>query len=393
MLALGLVLLAAILVQLLSALGLGKPDPSAQLRQAAALTSLGSPPDDVARGEALARQVLDRGPMEARVLSLLAQVREDGGKTVESERLMRAAADLSHRDALADLWLFKRGMSAKRYDDAFTHADALLRRDLDGYRPVMRALYAAAADDPAALAPLARRLALSPTWRVAFFEVLFAGPAQPFTYPLFDAMVAAGSPPTTAEMDLFLRRLVRDGAYEQAYLFWLLSLPRESLNNLGYVFNGDFGGPAMGEPFGWKTTGNAGGAASIETAPGGGKALLVSADGYTPAVFAQQLVVLPAGRYQLTGRVQAPVNAPVGVLAWTLTCLPKRELIMTVPAQSLDGGGWRRFTATFTVPAGCAGQMLTLRGEPGDRRTTLAVWYDDLAILPVRGAPAAEVSP
>ena len=391
LLAVGAALSVAIVLQALPALGLGQPDPAVQLRRAAGLMTLSPSAADLARGEAMARDALDRAPMSSRAISLLGQARERGGKAAEGERLVKAAYALNHRDPVADLWLFDQALRARRYDEAFLHADALLRRDPVGYDPIMDAVYAAAAD-PAALKPLAARLAPSPPWREPFFVMMFARRAQPFTYPLFEALRTAGSPPTDAEMGQFLRSLVRDERYDQAYLFWLLSLPRGAMENLGYIFDGEFEGRPMGEPFGWRVMGNAGGAASMEAAPGGGKALLVNSDGYTPGAFAQQLIVLPPGRYQLTGRVQTPPNAPVQVLAWTLSCLPKSDPLVSVPTAPTDGA-WRRFSAAFTVPAGCTAQTLALKAQAGELRTSMTIWYDDLSILPVRGAQVAEARP
>lgn len=385
LLAVGAGLSVAIVLQALPGLGVGRPDPAVQVREANAQMLWAASPQDLAAVQAKAREILHRSPMEPQAVSLLAQGLVRTGHPAEAERMFRAATTLSHRNTTADLWLFDQAMRARRYEDAFTRADAVLRRDTQGYLSVLETMHTAARD-PDALKPLAARLALAPSWRVTFFDLLYGRSTTPaFVYPLFDAMREAGSPPTHAELEGYLRVLSRDGQYEQAYLAWLLSMSPEALESLDYVYDGEFDGRPATAPFGWKLGGSAGGGSAMEAAPGGGRALMINSDGYTPAVFAQQLMVLPPGRYQLTGTVQAPANAAAGELAWSVSCLPAKNELMQAPARPTDG--WRRFSAPFTVPlTGCKAQMLALKSQPGERRTTMAVWYDKLAVQPAGDA-------
>jgi tetratricopeptide (TPR) repeat protein len=385
LLAIGAGLSVAIVMQALPGLGVGRPDPAVQVRQAAAQMNWPSPQDQ-ASAQATAREALSRSPMEAQAVSLLAQGLIQAGRRAEAERMFRAATALSHRNTTADLWLFDQAMRAQDYEEAFNRADAVLRRDDQAYLPLFDAMYSAARD-PAALKPLAARLALAPPWRVVFFARLFTPNTAPaFVYPLFDAMREAGSPPTHGELEGYLRVLAREEKYEQAYLVWLLSMQTETLESLDYVYDGEFDGRPATAPFGWKLGGGAGGGAVLEDAPGGGRALMVNSDGYTAGTYAQQLLVLPPGQYQLVGAMQAPANAAAGELGWSVACVSATpEVLAQAPARPTDG--WRRFSAAFTVPAGgCKAQMLTLKSHPGERRTTMAVWYDKLAVQPVRGS-------
>lgn len=380
----GLVLAVGVVAQGLGALGIGRPDPSVELREAVALLPQAQGETDYRAIENRARAVLDRSPLQARALSLMATARDRRGRSGEAGRLIDAAGTLSRRDNVANLWLFGRAMERADYETALSHADALMRRDIDANRPVM-AVIVSAARDPAIIEPLAKRLALSPSWRNTFFEFTLRNPLPPFVYSLFGAMQAQGAPPTAGEMGAYLGRLVQAGDYEQAYLAWLLSLSSDGLKDLAYVYDGTFEGRETIPPFGWTFKTGAGGLAVIEDAPGGGKALLVNSNGYTQADFATQLVVLAPGVYRLTGRMQGSQRADAGGLGWTLICEVSGAVLLDAPAQPTNGR-WRPFSAVFTVPAGCPAQKLKLRSGSGAGRAALDVWYDDLAIAPAREA-------
>ncbi|HEX6860396.1 MAG TPA: hypothetical protein VF138_09410 [Caulobacteraceae bacterium] len=389
--ALGVALGLAILLQGASAMGFWRPDPAIQTERAAGLLLWAQTPVDAEPAVALARQALQRAPLLTRAADVIAGAYFLDGKTGQAAALYSAAAAANHRDAAASTWLFQRALSAGRYDEAFTLADATLRRDADAARPLMGSLYTTAAAEPAALQALAKRLALSPPWRPLFFDDLFAGRGSPaIIYPLFDAMRASGSPPTTHEVQGYVTLLTRAGRYEQAYIAWLLSLGPAGVQRLRYIYDGGFEEAPTIDPFGWTLGGGAGGGAAIEDAPGGGHGLLVSWDGYAASTFARQQLLLPPGRYRFAGRMLAPDNAAVGGLKWTLTCLPSAKVLdMTVTGT---GGDWRKFSQSFEVPAGCETQRLTLASAGGERRTTLAIWFDDLAVEP-GGAEGGRVQP
>ena len=374
----GAALTVAVVLQMLPALGVGG-DPANRVREADEALLLARTPADLEAAAQSARSALASAPLTARAVTILAQTREQQGRSGEVEPLMRMAARLSHREDVPDLWLFDRALRARRYDEAFIRADAVLRRDELRHRRLFPVLHQAAID-PAAVKPLAARLALRPAWREFFFHSLFYGQAMPgFVYPLFEAMEEAGSPPAKVELEGYLIALARNERYEQAYLTWLLSMSPQALGRMQYVYDGAFNGEPAVAPFGWQLRGSAGGNAVMEEGPGGGRSLLINSDGYTAATFAEQLLVLPPGAYRLSGRIRAPANAAAGELGWTLTCRPASQPLLSAKAQPTQDQ-WRRFTADFSVPAGCPAQMLSLNSTAGERRTSMTVWFDDIAV-------------
>lgn len=365
-------------------MGLGRPDSDEQLSQASdALTTAVTEPQFGAVEEA-AQDALSRAPLSASAVSLMGLAEAQQGRRDRARMLMGAANALSHRDSASDLWLFEDALQAHRYAEAFRHGDALLRRDQGANLPVMFAMISAA-NDPAAIEPLARRLVTNPGWRFSFFYNAIRPPLPTYIDTLFQAMRKAGSPPTEDEMERFLNQLAATGDYEHAYLYWALTLSPAELSDLGYIYDGDFEGRNTLTPFGWKLLSNDAGAARISAAPGGGQALEVESDGYAKGTVASQLMVLPPGAYRLVGRTQTTSEDAADVLRWTVSCA-NGPTLAEAPAGP-PGPQWRRFEVAFVVPAeGCTGQWLNLKAESSTRHDGVTVWYDNLNAVPSREA-------
>lgn len=373
-------------MQMATVLGLGRSDPADEIQQASDALSMAVSETQFGAVEEEGRSALSRAPADASAVSLLGLAEAQQNRSGQAAAFMKAASALSHRDTAADLWLFERAIAARRYAEAFRHGDALLRRDQVAYQPIMTAM-AKAANDPAAIKPLAERLSHNPSWRMNFIYWATRGPTARFMYPLFDAMRAAGSPPTQEEVEMFLNQLAANGDYQHAYLFWLLSLSPHELANLGDVYDGDFEGRTTLAPFGWTFASNAAGVARIATSPTGSQALEVDSDGYASDVLASQLLVLPAGRYHLSGKEQTSAGDATDAFRWFLTCTGGAALI-ELP-MGPPHAGWRGFGGDFEVPPeGCPGQLLTLKAFAGERNGGVTVWYDDLNVTPIHAETA-----
>ena len=330
-------------------------------------------------------KVLRREPLNSIAISLLANIRLRQGKDAAGEALMVAAERINHRENIADLWLFDRLLARKDYEGAFRAADALLRREKAFSQQLFPQLISSM-NDPKALDALAKRLAKGPDWRPGYTDAIGQSTTNTQSvFRLLAAIKAAGGQITHDEMASVVARLVSLGRFEEAYLDWLILMPDEATAKLAYVYDGDFENLPDARPFGWALSGGTG--AYVETPPGhGDDALHVNYAGQANPDFAAQLVVIPPGRYELTGEVMTSSRDTEGKLAWQINCMDGlRTPLLSAPAPAADGQ-WRSFSIAFTVPAGCQAQGLALRRVGLQRTPELDIWYDKLNIRPAGGA-------
>ncbi len=335
--------------------------------------------NELAAVQTLALAALNTSPAESRGASLLAEVRLQQGRAKEAEALMRAAAALSRRDDAADLWLYLRALEDLRYGEAFDHADALLRRQQDERRAIVRAMFPYLGD-PAAFKALEARLALGPSWRVAFFERLVdESPDPAAAFPMLAALKTSAHPPTVGELSQLLSRLIADHRYEQAYLTWTLLMPADQLARQGNLQDGGFDGWAPTPPFGWNFDSDQGGGGEIaDIGAGKGSALHINYDGRKEQWLVRQLMVLPPGDYRLSGRFRTEAG---GRTAWQVICQGPSGKLAELPIGSSQGQ-WRGFSLDFTIPADeCAGQSLVIQGKPAQVDAPIEAWFDDIAVV------------
>lgn len=379
-----LLLAAAILSQVPAArLGLQADGGDSQARDLARLgaeqLTAARTPDQLAEAERLGRRALDLAPVESRGASLLGMVRLRQGRTADGDALLRIAAQLSHRDDDADRWAYFQALRERRFAQAFTHLDALLRRQNGARKAMVRTVFPYLGDRAAVTALLAR-LAEGPAWRGAFFERLIDESTDgAAAFPLLSALKSTPHPPTKTETSQMLAKLVEQRRYEEAYLTWTLLMPPEELARQGNIQDGGFDGWTAPRPFGWNFDSDQGGGGQIaDLGQGKGSALRVTYDGRKDQWLVRQLLVLPPGDYRLTGRYRTRAG---GRMSWQLICQgpPGKVAEMPVP----DGGdGWQPFRLDFTVPAeGCAGQSLVLEGSPAQLDVPAEAWFDDIAVV------------
>ncbi len=347
----------------------------------------------------LARRAVVADPLAESALHLLAAVADLKGKGERADALMRLADERSRRDAGAQLWLFARRIADRHFDAALGHADAVLRTRPDLATRLWPPLTALAADG-AARPALVAALAADPPWRDRFLsELPRRAPSAPVTYAVLAGLQATRSPPRAAELRPYLAQLVAGGDFELAFLAWLHFLPPQRAAALPYVYNGDFELPLTGLPFDWMIAPVKGAATDIVATgrPDRGKALrVVFADRRVAYRQVSKLLVLPPGRYQLTGLVAADDLVNRRGIGWRVFCAQgdRRSLGETGPVAGTFG--WRPFAASFAIPStGCRAQWLRLELAARiavEQRVSGAVWFDHLAIRRLDTAAAGTAS-
>ena len=213
--------------------------------------------------------------------------------------------------------------------------------------------------------------------------------------PLFMKRVAAASA-KPAETACLVERLRGAGRWEEAYQIWLNTLPRERMNDIGFVFNGSFEFAPSGVGFDWMPTRQpereVGHAVEMARSTGGAgrRSLKVSYNGkrQVGSPIAQYLALAP-GRYELAGLGRSDgMRAGRGV-HWTVRCVSEgvSGAVIAHSERFTGSSEWRPFNVELTVAPACRGQILQLEPvgvEESPAYITGAAWFDDLALREVR---------
>src|SRR5581483_1891723 len=117
------------------------------------------------------------------------------------------------------------------------------------------------------------------------------------------------APADDEEAGFLVGRLIGDDDAQRARSVWAALLPGQAAPQTAGLYDGDFAPRPGAAPFNWRLA--AGGEAVAERAqpprplPSGGApaALHVQFTPTTPARLAEQMLLLPPGRYRLTGAV------------------------------------------------------------------------------------------
>jgi tetratricopeptide (TPR) repeat protein len=167
-----------------------------------------------------------------------------------------------------------------------------------------------------------------------------------------------------------LTSLISRGQFAQAHALWR-RISGLRPNSTG-LFNPQFERIAAPPPFNW--TFSSGKFGITEPAPPG--KLQVMYFGRDDAELASQLLLLAPGPYELRMKIswQNP-NIETSGLAWTLTCSPAARPLLSLPLSAADKDTGA-LSGTFTVPANCPAQKLSLVGVaqelPVERQATIS---------------------
>jgi hypothetical protein len=149
-------------------------------------------------------------------------------------------------------------------------------------------------------------------------------------------------------------QLVAEGNFAKAYETWrAVAGVRRGARGL---FNPTFEKISPPPPFNWRFA-SSGGVAE----PLGDGRLRVTFYGSENTALADQLLLLPPGRYQLNMDVSGQFGEESAV-AWLLVCLPSGNSILNLPVDQAASN----VKGTFSVEAGCTAQRLELIGSASE---------------------------
>ncbi|HEY7851684.1 MAG TPA: hypothetical protein VIB82_01840, partial [Caulobacteraceae bacterium] len=366
----------------------GGPNPDALAALAAARFADTTVPGHDALARLYAARALRAAPLNAAALRILALEAERADDDRAAGALMRIGDRDSRRDLLTQLWLFGNATETRDWPAASRHADALLRQEWTLAATVYPVMILAL-KDPRAAGPFADRLRARPDWRRTFLKsIAVADP--PGAARLFEALAAAGDPPTEAESGVLVGRLVAQGDYGGARAEWLRLLPHGAPVGRDLIYDGGFLALPGASPFNWRLISADGANAELGKSADGASALHVQAPAARTAALAEQLLVLPPGPYRLSGKVRIEAAPSDDRFSWRVACAGRPDTALGEARQAPGAQGWRPFTADFTVPAsGCPAQWLRLDGLAHEGFETTEAWYRSLRVTPLASASPA----
>lgn len=338
---------------------------------------------------------LRENPADVAALLLAARDFESGMRPEEAARAYAAAYQLAplDRDVLqaASAFYLAHGRSGE--------ALALLGRLVEHYPTTHERAFPVIADllaRPGHAAATESILARDPAWLGPFIVSTCKRGVDPAVLaPLLMRRVTAASA-RPAETDCLVERLRGAGRWDEAYQVWLNSLPRERLNDVGFIFNGSFEYAPSGVGFDWvptrQTEREVGHSVDMPRTTGGAgrRSLRVGYNGKrqvgTPIA---QYLRLPAGRYEFSGVGRSDgMRAGKGVY-WTIRCVTDGIPGAPIAASErfIGSSDWRKFASALDVAPSCPGQLLQLEAvgaEDSPAYVTGAAWFDDLALRTAR---------
>jgi hypothetical protein len=320
-------------------------------------------PDDFARLEAEATRAIASNRLDARLFSILGEIKVQQGDE-DARRYVAQALRLSKTETYAlersIVWALEDGRTA----DAVSEINTLLRRWPERFGQVSNA-FPAILSDQHGFAAVTNALYQSPPWRGALFQALSrTSHGTLLAEQLLTELETAPLPPTSGEIAAIISGYIRQQDYQTAHRLFLFSLSEEERKHAGYVYNGSFAPIALGRPFDWTASARAGveialPAASATQLNAGAKLRFLNAP--LKEIGLQQTILLPPGNYRISTTVTGrALELPKG-LFWTVSCATPGKRSELARLDLPEGSFERRtLTADLVVPRDCKLQALRL---------------------------------
>jgi len=312
--------------------------------------------DGSAQAAMAASQALRNEPLSPAAFRLLGFAETSARHPGKARALMTLAYQLSRRDAATLVWLIHD--SAERGDMQATllHYDEALRTSADTATVLFPPL-AAAIFDPAVRHALSPYVRTRPTWMPRFLAYAADSGATPDH--VAHLIIEAGGLPPTREYDglhaRILAHLVDKASMmlAESYLRDVVKMPPGAMSDARFATQTT--DPDLG-PFAWQFIDKPEIGAALDDRSA--LQVRVAADG--AGVVAKRVLIARPGQYDLTQSVTTVPGMPTPRLRWEMRCLPAAPT-KPVWAQDLPRTAASKiYMPSFTVPADCLAQELSL---------------------------------
>lgn len=333
---------------------------------------------DHARARLLARSALRRDATAGAAVVTLGLNAEVAGDRALARRLFAYSQRLSRRDLTTQMWALEDAVSRGDISGALQHYDVALRTSPES-ADLLFPVLAAASANAQVRASLVRMLAGQAPWGAPFVTYMVDHNKDPLISAtlLREASAAGFAVPASARASV-VTALTRAGYANEAWAFYAAQqhgLDRRRSRDPS--FTGDTIAPT---PLDWTPVESPGISTSIQRGDRGG-VFEFAAPSSVGGSLLQQLQLLPAGRYRLSGH-GTTMDLPTDERPfWSVTCHDGREFgRIEIPDPARSGG---RFDGTFVIPPGCGIQMLQLVARPVSAATGLSGQIDRVQLEPM----------
>lgn len=330
--------------------------------------------------EALSRAALRRDPTTVAAAATLGVVMLAQNETANARRLLSYSQMLSRRNAATQLWSIEDAVSRGDVAGALRWYDITLRTKPD-LSDVLYPVLTQAAHDRTIRAALVRMLASRPPWSDSYVSYVARQKDDPqSTAALFADLHAHGVGIPALAQSSVVNVLLNTGNIDQAWRYYAAIRPgvvRTQARDPRFA--------AMLEipsALDWMPLSDEGVAASIQRGLNGG-VFEFSAPASIGGAVLQQVQLLPPGRYRIAGHSDGIAQDARALPYWMLTCRSDgRQLGRVTLPNSAQAGGM--FAGSFTVPADCPVQTLTLFAQASDAVGGTSGQIDRVTLTPAQ---------
>ncbi|MFZ2108364.1 MAG: hypothetical protein WAV18_23835 [Roseiarcus sp.] len=309
-----------------------------------------------------AREALADTPLSPGALILLARVSEHNSDPAKAAALMQLASRVDQRSLEAQLWLLNQDIQNARIPEVLRRMDVLLRGQTAEVTDRLSSALAPVLTSEAYRPDFVAVLETRPTWRSHVLESLAASANDLAGLDrLYASLRTIRNPLTAEELEPFLKRLVKEGRLDDAYIAWTQSLPPERLSKLDYLYNGRFQYTITNLPFDWVFAPVDGALARAEVENG---RRILDVDFFGGRVAFQHVshfLTLSPGSYRFSGQERSQNLQNERGLGWRLACVGGTNATLGATELLTGETPWREFRVDFEVPKdNCPYQKLVL---------------------------------